>query len=261
MARVSRITSRYNKVVVAGEGIAEGQTVCIASDGLGYRADADNAARMPCVGICAGTVVIGQNVEIAKAGRLKGMTLGTIGAECFVSATTGAITQSAPGVAQIVGYASSATEMEIAIGHVQSALGAGSVITSYLADLAVTGAKTAVNNTMRQVMSAKIDLSATAQADVPLLHAVRAVTLISATLLYVDETSSADAGSTIDIGKESDDDYFWTGATEASKAAWYEKTLTLLQTVLAAGDTLVYNYSQKTGAGVAIIVVEFVYTD
>lgn len=64
------------------------------------------------------------------------------------------------------------------------------------------------------------------------------------------EASSADAGITIKIGKESDDDYHYTGTTEVSKSQWYTKELTLLATKVSAGDTLIINCAGgKTGAG------------
>jgi hypothetical protein len=103
-----------------------------------------------------------------------------------------------------------------------------------------------------------VDLSGAAVTLV-VLHAERACTLKKATLLYT-EASSGDAGVAVKIGKESDDDFFYTGTSEISKSQWYSKNVTLLQTALLAGDTvLFYSAGGKVGTGEVMLVLEYYY--
>lgn len=107
--------------------------------------------------------------------------------------------------------------------------------------------------------SISADLSGSAVTLVA-LHAERACTLKKATLVYT-EASSADAGITLEIGKESDRDYYYTGASEADKSQWYSKDVTLLKAAVAAGDTLTfYSPGGKVGTGEVMLVVEYYYT-
>ena len=63
------------------------------------------------------------------------------------------------------------------------------------------------------------------------------------------------------MGKETDDDYYYTGTSEVSKAQYYEADLTLLQTDLAAGDTLMFSSAGgKTGTGAIMCFAEWGYT-
>lgn len=102
-----------------------------------------------------------------------------------------------------------------------------------------------------------LDLSGAAQSNVPILHSINAVTLINATLLYT-EASSADAGVAVKIGKETDDDYYYTGTSEVSKALWYEKDATLLQTDVGAGDTVICSSAGgKAGTGEILVCIEY----
>jgi len=104
---------------------------------------------------------------------------------------------------------------------------------------------------------ARLDLSGAAQSNVIILHSTNACTLVKAILLYT-EASSADAGVTVTIGKEIDADYYYTGTSEVSKAAWYEKEVTLLQTVVAAGDTVICgNAGGKVGTGEILVCIEY----
>ena len=101
-----------------------------------------------------------------------------------------------------------------------------------------------------------VDLSGAATTLI-CLHTEKKVQLIKVYLLYT-EASSADAGVVVKIGKESDDDYFYTGTSEVSKALWYVKDVTLLQTLLDGGDTLLfYSAGSKTGTGEIMLVVEY----
>ena len=77
-----------------------------------------------------------------------------------------------------------------------------------------------------------------------------------ATFLYT-EASSGDAGITVKIGKESDDDWFFTGTTEISKSQFYTKDVTLLKNVLGDGDTLIFDSAGgKTGTGEIKLILE-----
>lgn len=105
---------------------------------------------------------------------------------------------------------------------------------------------------------AKLDLSGDAVVNVPILHASSACTLLKAILLYT-EASSADAGVGVTIGKETDNDYYYTGTSEASKAAWYESSVTLLATDIAAGDTVVCGCAGgKVGTGEILVCIEYI---
>ena len=100
------------------------------------------------------------------------------------------------------------------------------------------------------------DLSGAAETLI-VLHAERDCVLEKATLLYT-EASSADAGITVEIGKESDRDYYYTGATEQSKAQWYSKDVDLLKQDIAAGDTVTfYSAGGKAGTGKIMCVIEY----
>ena len=102
-----------------------------------------------------------------------------------------------------------------------------------------------------------IDLSGGAVSNVLILHTSRALTLLKAIILYT-ELSSADAGVTITIGKEASSAYYYTGASEVSQAQWYEKEVTLLQTDVAAGDTVICGCAGgKTGTGEILVAIEY----
>jgi parallel beta-helix repeat protein len=102
-----------------------------------------------------------------------------------------------------------------------------------------------------------VDLSGAASTLV-VFHPESAHYLIRATLLYT-EASSADAGITVEIGKETDRDYYYTGTTEVNKAQWYTNTVTLLQDDVAAGDTVTfYSAGGKVGTGEIILITDYV---
>ena len=107
--------------------------------------------------------------------------------------------------------------------------------------------------------SASVDLSGAATTLV-CLHSERACTIKKATLLYT-EASSADAAVAVEIGKESDRNYYYSSVSELSKSQWYTKTVTLLQTDLDAGDTLTfYSLCGKVGTGEIMAIIEYYYT-
>lgn len=95
----------------AGEALSDGDLLCIKSDGLAYKADANGSNTYPCCGAAGTAVDSGQQVSIVVQGfRNDGSSL-TMGSRCYLSNTAGAMTQTAAGTEpQVVGYAYSATE-------------------------------------------------------------------------------------------------------------------------------------------------------
>lgn len=140
-------------------------------------------------------------------------------------------------------------------GYALEAITAGSDDTI---NVLVDGGGGGTSNVRQSAMGfAKLDLSAAAQADVTILHAGVAMQLLNAYLVYT-EASSADAGVTVTVGKETDADYYFTGTSEVSKAAWYELDVTLLQTDIAAGDTVICGHAgTKTGTGEILVFIEY----
>lgn len=107
------------------------------------------------------------------------------------------------------------------------------------------------------VKTAVIDLSGSAVAQTVLEHFTRAAKLERLNIMYV-EASSADAGVAIKVGKEGDDDYYYTGTSAVSQSAWAESNVTMLKTDIAAGDSLTYLCAGgKVGTGNVIITAEY----
>ena len=102
-----------------------------------------------------------------------------------------------------------------------------------------------------------LDLSGAAATQIALHLETEGAQLLHAYLLYT-EASSADAGVAVKIGKESDDDYYYTGTSEVSKALWYTKEITLLKDDYTAGDTIILSSAGgKTGTGEIILILEY----
>ena len=102
-----------------------------------------------------------------------------------------------------------------------------------------------------------LDLSGAAQTDIPLLHAQEDLIIDAIILLYT-EASSVNAGVAVKVGKETDDDHFASETSEISKSQWYEKSVTLINEDLDAGDTLVVaNAGGKVGTGNIIVCVYY----
>jgi len=119
---------------------------------------------------------------------------------------------------------------------------------------AFVGAHNNYDGLARTAVSA--DLSGAATTLIT-LHAEQSAYLIRATLLYT-EASSADAGITLEIGKETDRDYYYTGATETNKAAYYTKEVTLLKHDIAVGDTVTfYSPGAKAGTGEVMLIIDY----
>ena len=90
-----------------------------------------------------------------------------------------------------------------------------------------------------------------------LLHAEEPLHLTRAILLYT-EASSADAGITVEIGKESDRNYYYTGTTEVNKAQWYTLSAPLLKNDVAYGDTVTfYSPGGKVGTGEIVCIISY----
>jgi len=108
-------TQKFIRVsATAGETLAVGNVVTIKdADGYAYKADANDAALRPAVGVIGKGGASGATVEIIVSGILAGQSALTESGPGYLSETAGAITQSAPSYSQQIGYAISATEYVI----------------------------------------------------------------------------------------------------------------------------------------------------
>jgi len=89
----------------AGETLATGNVVCIAgTDGKAYKADSNDSALRPAVGVIGIGGSSGATVEIVAIGVITGMTTASPGARLFLSETAGAITTTGPTNAQAIGW-------------------------------------------------------------------------------------------------------------------------------------------------------------
>lgn len=104
-------TQKYARFsAVAGETVTTGQVVLIKdADGLVYKADSNDAALRPAVGVIGMGGTAGQSVEVVIFGILSGFTGLTESGPGYLSETAALITQSAPAYSQQVGIAISAT--------------------------------------------------------------------------------------------------------------------------------------------------------
>lgn len=97
----------------AGEAMTAGDCAYL-SDGSGgliagrwYKADADNSysSTLPIIGFVVTNVALGATTTIRLSGRVTGLLALTAGANYFVSATAGGITDTSPGNSRFVGQA------------------------------------------------------------------------------------------------------------------------------------------------------------
>jgi len=89
----------------AGATLTTGDVVCISgSDGKVYKADADDSAKRPAVGVIGKGGDSGAKVEIITRGIIAGMTSATSGSRVFLSGTAGGTVDTAPTNAQILGF-------------------------------------------------------------------------------------------------------------------------------------------------------------
>lgn len=95
----------------AGQSLSIGDLVCLKdADGYAYKADSDNATLRPAVGIVTKAGAAGESVSITTLGIFGGYSSLTEGAPVYLSATAGAVTQTAPsGYLQQIGIAISST--------------------------------------------------------------------------------------------------------------------------------------------------------
>ena len=105
---VRQINARFS--AVAAEPLVTGNVVMLKdADGKTYKADANDAALRPAIGIIGKGGTTGQTVEIVTIGIFSGWTGLAEGSPGFLSETPAAITQSAPAYSQQVGQAISTT--------------------------------------------------------------------------------------------------------------------------------------------------------
>lgn len=105
---VKQIWARFQ--ATAGETLATGDIVMLKdADGYAYKADANDAALRPAIGIIGKSGASGATVEVIVIGVLSGWTSLTEGAPGYLSETAAAVTQSAPAYSQQVGQAISST--------------------------------------------------------------------------------------------------------------------------------------------------------
>ena len=90
---------------IAGATLATGDVACISgSDGYAYKADANDSAKRPAVGVIRKGAASGSKVEIIFVGVLAGQAAASPGARLFLSETAGAMTTTAPTNAQALGW-------------------------------------------------------------------------------------------------------------------------------------------------------------
>lgn len=89
----------------AGETLATGDVVYIkGSDGKAYKADANDSAKRPAVGVIGKGGASSAKVEIVRIGVLGGQTAASPGARLFLSETPNTLTTTAPTNAQAMGW-------------------------------------------------------------------------------------------------------------------------------------------------------------
>ena len=97
----------------AGEALATGEVVCLKdADGEVYLADSNDAALRPAVGVVGSKTAAadGDTVEVIVVGVFTGWSSLSENGSGYLSETPGAITQSAPSYAQILGFAVNTTD-------------------------------------------------------------------------------------------------------------------------------------------------------
>jgi len=105
---VKQVFARFQ--ATAGETLATGNVVMLKdADGYAYKADANDAALRPAIGIIGKGGASGATVEIITIGTLSGWTALSEGGPGYLSETAAAVTQSAPAYSQQLGQAISTT--------------------------------------------------------------------------------------------------------------------------------------------------------
>ena len=98
-----QVNTRFS--AIAGETLAIGDVVCIVgATGYAWKADANDSALRPAVGVIGKGGAAESTVEIVVSGSLAGQTAASPGVRVFLSETAGAITTTAPTNAQALGW-------------------------------------------------------------------------------------------------------------------------------------------------------------
>jgi len=115
-ASLQQVISRFG--CVAGEALTEGQPLTMKSDGKCYKADADDSALRPAIGVAGFTAASAANVSVVTRGQVGGLSSLTKGGAVYVSTTAGGTTQTQPtAYSQSIGKAISATQYVLEIGR------------------------------------------------------------------------------------------------------------------------------------------------
>lgn len=97
-----------------GEAVTEAQIIMMKSDGLCYKADADDATLRPALGVAATKAASGASLRVLTRGQVGGASALTKGAAVYLSTTAGGTTQTQPtAFSQPIGRAISATQYVI----------------------------------------------------------------------------------------------------------------------------------------------------
>ena len=116
---LQRIIERYACTVA--ENVTIGNLLMIKSDGLCYKADADDATLRPAIGVAASTVSSGGVVGLVARGIVGGASALTPGGAMYLSTVAGAATQTQPSAySQTVGRAAGTTSWGIDINPPQT---------------------------------------------------------------------------------------------------------------------------------------------
>ena len=119
---VPKSTATVDITITAGEAITALNAVYISQGdgsktaGRGYKTDADNdyaSTTAVVVGLAPSAIASGETGSLRISGSLGGYTGLTAGSKQYASATAGALTESAPSNAKIVGQASNTTTVAI----------------------------------------------------------------------------------------------------------------------------------------------------
>jgi hypothetical protein len=155
-AKIDQVRSRIG--CTTGEAITVGQPIVLKSDGLCYKADADDSTLRPAIGIAGNTAGSAGILEVVTAGQVGGLTALTKGGLVYLSTTAGGTTQTKPSAyVQVVGQAISATQYSIAIGKPAAKVRVLTTTVENLAANADIGDGTAAN--ARVVWAAPHDLT------------------------------------------------------------------------------------------------------
>jgi len=117
-ANLQRVVDRFG--CTTGEAVTIGQALMMKSDGLCYKADADDSTLRPAIGIAGYSAGSGASVSVVTGGQVGGETGLTKGGAIYLSATAGGNTQTQPSAfSQVLGRAISATQWTIAVAPPQ----------------------------------------------------------------------------------------------------------------------------------------------